>query len=122
MAAQSGPVIYPNGVVNGATGVSSSSVPVAARGSTLLIYGDNLSSTTASTNTFPIPTQLGGTQVFFGGLAAPLTYVSPNQLNLQVPFEIPDVSVVDLVVQSGSTASAPLKVTILARPRDLRGV
>ncbi len=32
------------------------------------------------------PTQLGGVSVNVGGVAAPLLYVGPNQINLQVPF------------------------------------
>jgi hypothetical protein len=95
--------------VNGATGVSSSSVPFVSRGSVTIIYGTNLSSTIASSNGFPLPTQLGGTQVFFGTFAAPLLYVSPGQVNLQVPFEIEDVSAVDLVVQNGSSPQQPSK-------------
>jgi len=122
LGAQSIPTVYPNGVVNGATGMSSSSVPVAARGEIIFIYGSNLSTTTASNNTFPLSTQLGGTQVFFGTLAAPLLYVSPNQVNAQVPFEIPDVSVVDLMVQSGSNPGNPVKVTILAQDPGIYGV
>ena len=122
LGAQSIPTVYPNGVVNGATGMSSSSVPVAARGEIIFIYGSNLSTTTASNNTFPLSTQLGGTQVFFGTLAAPLLYVSPNQVNVQVPFEIPGVSAVDLVVQSGSSSSNPVKLTILAQDPGIYGV
>jgi uncharacterized protein (TIGR03437 family) len=32
------------------------------------------------------PTQLGGVQVQFGNVAAPLLYVGPNQINFQAPF------------------------------------
>jgi uncharacterized protein (TIGR03437 family) len=111
--AQSTPTI--DSVVNGATGVSSSAVPVAARGSNILIRGHNLASTTASAGAFPLPPQLAGTQVTIGGIAAPLLSVSPTQISLQVPFEIPNSSAVDLIVQSGNTASAPLTLTILAQ-------
>jgi uncharacterized protein (TIGR03437 family) len=116
------PVVFPNGVVNGATGLSSSSVPVASRGSTLTLYGTNLSNTTASITSSPLPTQFGGTQVFLGGVAAPLLYVSPNQVNIQVPFEIPDVSTAALVVQNGGNSSTPLNVTILAQDPGIYGV
>jgi len=34
------------------------------------------------------PTELGGVQVLMNSTAAPLLYVGPNQINLQVPFEI----------------------------------
>ena len=72
------PTIYPNGLVNAATCQSSSSVPVAARGEIVSIYGTNLSNVTLVNYVFPVPTQLGGTQVFFGDLLAPLLYVSPT--------------------------------------------
>jgi uncharacterized protein (TIGR03437 family) len=46
---------------------------------------------------------------------AALLYVSPSQINAQVPFELPDVSSVDLVVQSAGGNSAALNVTLLAQ-------
>jgi uncharacterized protein (TIGR03437 family) len=107
------PVI--NGFVNAATGVSSASVPVAARGSLVTILGTNLASTTATSTGATIPTQLGGVQVLFGTIAAPLLYVSPGQINAQVPFELLDVSTVTVVVQNGSAASSPLQVMVLAQ-------
>src|SRR5215472_1639274 len=113
---QSGPpMIDPNGVLNGATGTSSSSVPVAARGSIVFIRGSNLSGTTASADRFPLPVQLGGTQVRMGGIPTPLVSVTPTQLTVQVPFEIPNVSMVDLVVQNAIGVSAPLNVTVVAQ-------
>ena len=111
------PSINPNGLVNAATGHSSSSVPVAARGSIVTIYGSDFSATTVSANATPIPTQLPGTstRVLFGDVAAPLFYVAPTQINVQVPFEIPDVSSVDLIVQNEYGASTPMKVTLLTQ-------
>jgi uncharacterized protein (TIGR03437 family) len=90
------PAISPNGLVNGATGRSNSSVPVAARGSLVSIFGSNLASTTLTANGVPVPKQLGSTQVFFGNIPAPLLYVSPNEIKAQVPFELPDLVSVDL--------------------------
>jgi uncharacterized protein (TIGR03437 family) len=109
------PTINPNGLVNAATGRSASSIPVAARGSIVSIYGNNLASATLTANGFPLPKDLGGVQVVFGGLPAALLYVSPSQIDAQVPFELPDVSVVDLVVQNGNASSAALSVTLLAQ-------
>jgi uncharacterized protein (TIGR03437 family) len=111
------PVVNPNGLVNAATGKSASSIPVAARGSLVSIFGRHLSNITESANTIPIPTRLPGseTEVLFGGIASPLLFVSPDQINVQVPFELPDVSLVDLVVKTESGTSAPLEVTLLAQ-------
>ncbi len=58
---------------------------------------------------------IGGTQVWFDGIAGALVQVAPNQITVQVPFELPDVSSVDLVVQNGSAMSAPLELTLLAQ-------
>ncbi len=107
------PIIH--GLVNAATGQNASSVPVAARGSLVVIYGSSLSRSTLQANGFPIPTQLGGTQVLFGNTPAPLLYVSAGQINAQVPFELLDVSTVNLVVQNGTGSSAALPVTLLAQ-------
>ena len=109
------PTINPNGLINAATGRNASSVPVAARGSIVSIFGNNLANVTLRANGFPLPKDLGGVQVVFGSLAAALLYVSPSQINAQVPFELPDVSSVDLVVENGNGSSAPLAVTLLAQ-------
>lgn len=109
------PSISPSGFVNGATGRGSSSVPVASRGSIVSIFGSNLSTGNATASGFPLPQQLNGTQVLFGGIAAPLLYVSPGQINAQVPFELPDVTAINLVVETSGGSTAPLAVTLLAQ-------
>ena len=112
MEGQTGPSIVK--FVNAANYQSSSAVPVAARGSIVAIFGTNLSNGTASAAAFPIPTQLSGTQVLFQGIAAPLLSVSPTQINAQVPFELPNLSSVTVVVQSAGGSSS-LQVTLLAQ-------
>src|ERR1700735_200800 len=48
------PVINPQGLVNAATGKSASSVPVAARGSLVSIYGSHFSTTVVTASSTPI--------------------------------------------------------------------
>ncbi|HEY9141418.1 MAG TPA: hypothetical protein VIN93_11025 [Bryobacteraceae bacterium] len=36
-----------------------------------------------------LPTELGGVEVYFNGIQAPLYFVSPTQINAQIPWEIP---------------------------------
>jgi len=45
-------------------------------------------SQTATFSTLPLPTMLGDIQVLVGGIPAPLLYVSPSQINFQVPAAI----------------------------------
>lgn len=109
------PIINPQGLVNAATGRSSFSAPVVAQGSIVSIFGNNFSSITGSADGIPIPIQLPGTgtQVLFGGIAAPLFFVSPTRIDAQVPFELRESSSVDLVVRNENGTSAPLKVIVL---------
>ena len=111
------PTISPGGIVNAAQSGSVSSIPVAVPGSIVSIYGNDLSSATISADSFPLPVQLPGTgtQVFFGGIAAPLFYVSPTQINAQVPFELSSGSWVNVVVRNEYGASAPLPVVLVTQ-------
>lgn len=63
----------------------------AAPGSLLSIFGTNLArnNTSAGLANGRLPNTLAGTSVNIGGIAAPILYASPTQLNVQVPFEVP---------------------------------
>jgi uncharacterized protein (TIGR03437 family) len=54
-------------------------------GSIATIFGTNLAAETAEAGNVPLPTQLKGTSVSVYGIAAPLFYVSPTQINFQWP-------------------------------------
>jgi adhesin/invasin len=49
------------------------------------IFGAYLSSSTQTAATFPLPLSLGGTSLLVNGIAAPLYFVSPSQINFQMP-------------------------------------
>ena len=84
-----------------------------APGSIISIFGQRLAEGEYSATVIPLPTKLGGTSVEINGLAAPLFYVSPGQINAQLPFEVQaDPAVV--VVRVGSTSSASLSFPIAA--------
>jgi len=107
------PVVAPDGVVNAATGRSFSGVNAVVRGSLVSIYGSDLAAESVSANGASLATQLAGTRVLFEGTAAPLLFVSPGQINAQVPFELPDIAHADLVVQTSAGTSSPIQVTSL---------
>jgi uncharacterized protein (TIGR03437 family) len=60
-----------------------------APGMLLSAYGSNLAGATAQQTGAPLPIQLAGASASVNGLIAPLYYVSPGQINLQIPYEIP---------------------------------
>jgi uncharacterized protein (TIGR03437 family) len=81
-AASSGGTVV-NGVVNGA-----SYQAALAPGSIVSIFGAGLSGSTMSASTANLPPFLGSVNVYFNGIAAPLFYASPGQINAQVPYEL----------------------------------
>jgi uncharacterized protein (TIGR03437 family) len=96
----SAPFISPAGVVNAAS-LAPVGSPVAP-GEYVSLFGVGLAAAQAQASGFPIPTTLGGVQVAVtasnGTFLAPLNFVSANQINLLVPFEV-----------TGSTAAFQLK-------------
>jgi len=53
----------------------------------------------ADPNATSLPNSLGGVQVYFNGQRVPLFYVSPTQINAQMPFEMLDTSSVSAYVR-----------------------
>src|SRR6266849_886924 len=100
--AQSQTPITVAGVVNAA---SFAQGPVAP-GSMISIFGTGLSTKTVQASSLPLPIILEGTTVTVSGLAVPLFFVSPGQINAQVPFQVSAGSA-QLIVRnsSGSTAT-----------------
>jgi uncharacterized protein (TIGR03437 family) len=93
------PAITPGGIVPGTI----------QSGEWATIYGSNLAGGTVSwTGNFPV--SLGGTSVTIGGKAAYLSFVSPGQIDLQVP-NLTATGAVPVVVTTGNgsaTANATL--------------
>ena len=90
-------------------------------GSLITIEGANLSDQTAIADMSGsyLPTLLGGVEVYIDGIQAPLLYVSPTQINTQVPFEVQDRTSVSIFVRSvrndsSVTASVPVGLQIVA--------
>jgi len=55
-------------------------------GMLLAVYGNFLATPTATASGNPLNYSLAGVSAFVNGLAAPVTYASPSQLNVQVPY------------------------------------
>jgi uncharacterized protein (TIGR03437 family) len=90
----------------------------AAPGSWVEIYGSNLASTTRPWTTADFsgnsaPTSLDGVQATIGDQPVFIEYVSPGQVNAQLPSSIGTGSL-QLTVTSAGVASAPVNVTVNA--------
>ncbi len=92
-----------------------------APGTLIQITGNNLCDNTASATVIPgtyLPFDLAGCTVYIDGMKAPLLYVSPTQINAQMPFETLDRTSTSLLLQTthadGSvTATTPVATTIV---------
>jgi len=60
------------------------------------------------------PNNAGDVSVTVNGVAAPLIYVSPTQINFQIPWETTSGTSVPIIVTSNGVASSPEMVTIAA--------
>jgi uncharacterized protein (TIGR03437 family) len=87
---------------------------IVAPGSLVSIFGSNLADGSFTPPTQPLPVQAQGTQVFLGGLALPLQYVGPGQINALIPANIAAGSQQSLVIQRDATQAAPMEVTVSA--------
>jgi uncharacterized protein (TIGR03437 family) len=61
-----------------------------------------------------LPTTMGGVQVMFNGVPAPLIYVSDTQINTVVPYEIAGAANVAVTVTYQGNTSAPYNVQAVA--------
>jgi uncharacterized protein (TIGR03437 family) len=94
-------------VVNAATQQPGAISP----GEIITIYGTNVGPTTAVSLTLvngKVSTNIGNTQVFFDGIAAPLIYVSATQVNLIVPYEITGRFQTSMSLTRGSVTSSAI--------------
>ena len=100
------PSLAPAGIVNAAsyrTGL--------APGSLFTIFAGNLAGGTTTAASAPWATNWNGISLKINGIAAPLGYVSPTQINAQVPFEVAP-GTAQLTITSNGTTAGPVGLTI----------
>jgi uncharacterized protein (TIGR03437 family) len=87
---------------------------VVAPGELISIFGANLAKVPTDLSGWTgqqLPVRLNGARVTIGGKAAPVLYVSANQINAQAPVDLP-AGVQTLLVDNGSGAGAPYPVNV----------
>jgi uncharacterized protein (TIGR03437 family) len=104
------PIIAPNSVLHIFSPATGGAL---APGTAIQIFGLNLAISTQSSGA-PLPTSLGGTTLLIGGIAAPLYYVSPGQINAQIPFELAPGKQYQVQVSAGGATSTPATIDLLS--------
>ncbi len=105
------PAISPGGVVNAASFLPAP-VPIAP-GTLISVFGISFSSGLMQASQLPLPTQMGGTSVSINGRRMPLVFVSPNQINAQLPYDVREGEA-KISVTSSEGASAEETINIAA--------
>jgi uncharacterized protein (TIGR03437 family) len=84
--------IGPNPSINTGGIVSSafSGTATGAPGGLMSIYGANFTGALVQAVQFPLPTSLGNVTMAVGNFYAPIYFVSPGQINFQIPFSTPN--------------------------------
>jgi len=96
------PSISMGGIVNAATGAQEA----VSQGDIASIYGTQFAAlgTSAVNSSTPLATTLGSTQVLVNNVPVPLYYVSPGQINFQVPYGTPANQLASVQVVSNGNA------------------
>jgi uncharacterized protein (TIGR03437 family) len=109
------PYIAPAGIMSAAGATPDGTM---APGSVISIYGQSLAATLQVAATNPLPQTLANVTVTIGNYILPLLFVSPAQINAQLPSELVDGNYTLLVQQTGQAdVSGQLTVS-----RDAPGV
>jgi len=77
----------------------------AAPGMLLTVFGQNLSTGTQAASSVQLPVNMQGTTATVNGIPAPLLYVSPSEVNFQVPYETPAGSATVTVTSAGGVTT-----------------
>ncbi len=96
--------------------VSDPTLTTLPQGGLISIYGNSLSRLTDTLSAFSgnrLPASYDGVKVTIGGATAPLLFLSPNLLNVQVPFEAP-LGNQPVVVSVGGNPGPPFQATVTA--------
>jgi uncharacterized protein (TIGR03437 family) len=104
-------------VVSAADGKSA-----AAPGGLVTVYGSNLSPTNLATSQIPVPTALANSCITVNGQPIPLIFVSPSQVNAQMPFQAVGAETVVVHTPGGTSGNYNLTVQPNAPAVFLSGV
>jgi uncharacterized protein (TIGR03437 family) len=78
------------------------------------LFGTQLATFTQQANRRPLPYTMAGASATVNGIPAPLHYVSPGQINLQIPYEAGAGPATIAVNNGGQIAAYPVNIGVTA--------
>jgi uncharacterized protein (TIGR03437 family) len=103
------PLLSPNGTLHVFDSLIGGAL---APGTIVAIYGQNLASATSTSTVVPLPAAMNGSSVIIGGMQAPLYYVSPAQIDAQIPFELQSGQQYQVIVLSNGALTTPQPIQL----------
>jgi uncharacterized protein (TIGR03437 family) len=116
------PVAVPVLTIKGVTNAASYAIGAVSPGEMVTLFGTNIgpaisASATTDPSTGKLATTIGGVQVLFNGIAAPMIYASSTQVSAVVPYEMaPVVSPSVWIKYAGQTSNAYQLTTATTAP------
>lgn len=101
------PVVATGGVLSSGDYIGSP-----AQGLLASIFGLALADSPLGNSSLPLPLQLGSTSVTISGVQIPVLYVSENQVNVFIPFELAVNAPHQLTVQRANAISVPVPIAV----------
>ncbi len=107
----------PQPAIGGVTNSASYSSTAVSPGELVTIFGSNIGPASPAGLTLDgsgnLTTMIGGTQVLFDGIPAPMIYASSGQVNAVVPFEVSNATTQVQIVYGGQTSPAfPMSLAV----------
>ena len=100
-------------VMTGVTNAASYATDAISPGSLISLFGTGLASVTVAAPGVPLPMSLADVSVIINGVQAPVLFVSPQQINAQVPWELA-AGPASVVVRVEGALSPPANITLVA--------
>jgi uncharacterized protein (TIGR03437 family) len=113
VSVQSGTSSDPFPAVTGLSNAASFTAAFAP-GEIMAITGTNLAPSAASAPTIPLPILLSGVAATINGVAAPLYFVSPTVMNIQIPYETAAGTAILAINNNGKVVSQTITVSAIA--------
>jgi uncharacterized protein (TIGR03437 family) len=85
-----------------------------APGMFVSVFGTNLAAASQGTAAVPLESYFGGLTASIGSNLCPIFYVSPNQVNLQIPYEVQPGAATLMISNSVGSASYSLQISAAA--------
>jgi uncharacterized protein (TIGR03437 family) len=103
------PLLSPNGTLHVFDSLIGGAL---APGTIVAIYGQNLAPAVSMANAVPLLNTMNGSSVIIGGMEAPLYYVSPGQIDAQIPFELQSGQQYQVLVSASGALTTPQPIQL----------